>query len=963
MTQPLLLKTLGRMLLSGHGGEELLGRRIDLAALAVLADRSPAVVRREELQSLFWGESTEEKARHSLRQVVMRLRHACGPALDVQAATLRVLGGAIDFDARRFSEAATAGRWRDAVDAWTGTFLPDCDTIGAEGFRNWLDVERERLRRLLAHSYERAADELAGSDGNERVALTFRWATQFPLDELAHRRHIDALASAGRVSETVATRGAFIERLRAELAESPADEWMSAVDTAVERARTVEANGIAARAQTQRVNAPVSELAVQPELLAQVIATPLTDGATTVRQGWRRRPFVIAGVFVALAAVVVSAVLIARSNVARPKRLPPLAVGEIASTVSSDSVRGFATLLTINLARISELNVVSERRVSEVASARQTAGIEAIARAAGAEELLDGVLSLQPGNTLRADLRRIDLRSGETRAAYSIEAADLTTLADLITEQVARDLGVQASTARREGITTSIVAYRLYEQGLRAYHDGDGAAARRFCTAALDEDSTFAMAAFYNGLAIGGAGSDEYLARAAQLAQHTSDRERLLISATWGRRMTDPRVLAWAETLITRYPTESQAHLIYAREMLDRRNLPASLAHFRRVVEMDSAIDRSGTGPRCRACEGLVGMMEVYSRLIAPDDEERLARIWLRWQPRSSAAWYRLSGVLGSQRRYSEAHVAIDSAAKYSVEPGFPLVHTIWWFRTNEFAEIDRLWRELLRSPKPDVRMDALWTGVLSLRTQGRMREALDAARQYRRESIARGQGLDPDLGAAMPEAVTLMETGQPRQAATLFDAIARVPQEPFPSRVGAHRAMYWTHTATAYAAAGDTTRLAALEDSVRVNGMLATDRHKVLYRYVRGLRLAAQRRPLEAAESFRLAQLEPTATYVRIHLELARALLAANRPAEAIQPLVMALDGPTSASGVYATRSELQVMLGSAYERNRQPDSAVVQYRLAAHAWRNADPEFAARRAQLEARIRAVARLEPVRK
>ena len=75
-----------------------------------------------------------------------------------------------------------------------------------------------------------------------------------------------------------------------------------------------------------------------------------------------------------------------------------------------------------------------------------------------------------------------------------------------------------------------------------------------------------------------------------------------------------------------------------------------------------------------------------------------------------------------------------------------------------------------------------------------------------------------------------------------------------------------------------------------------------------------------------------------------------------------MALDGPTSASGVYATRSELQVMLGSAYERNRQPDSAVVQYRLAAHAWRSADPEFAARRAQIEARIRAVAWLEPVR-
>jgi predicted Zn-dependent protease len=115
---------------------------------------------------------------------------------------------------------------------------------------------------------------------------------------------------------------------------------------------------------------------------------------------------------------------------------------------------------------------------------------------------------------------------------------------------------------------------------------------------------------------------------------------------------------------------------------------------------------------------------------------------------------------------------------------------------------------------------------------------------------------------------------------------------------------------------------------------------------------LAAEHRPLEAASSFRQATPDRDDAYVRIHLELARSLLVAGRPSEAIPPLVRALKGPTSAVGLYATRSELQELLGDAYERSQQPDSAIVQYSRAVDAWRGADPEFAERRARLQSRI-----------
>lgn len=933
MTRPLHLRTLGGLLLTGPDGAELLRRRIDLALLAVVADRSPLSVKREELQALFWGERTEDKARHSLRQVVMRLRQACGDALEVSGGSVRLVGGEIDVDVRSFIEAATAGRWRDAIDLWTGPFLPECEDLGIEGFRTWLEVERERLRRLLAHSYERAVDE-AAADSESTAVLTSKWVKQFPTDKNAARRHIESLCAVGRVAEAAAAQGAFVRRLREELEETPSVEWTTATNAALESARATDA--------------------IAPPIVAAAIPQTheVRADSPTVAMGTRHRSiFRWVGIAAALGVVAVGA-LSARKAMARSGQLPALAIGDITSTLPRDSARGFATLLTIDLARISALNVISERRVSEVAATHATEGIEAVARAAGARELIEGVLSRHASGTLRADLRRIDLETGKTQAAYALEARDLTELADLITEDVARDFGVQARTTRREGITGSIVAYRLYEQGLRAYYDGDRPAARRFFTGALAEDSTFAMAAYYVALSTDGFGGDEYFNRAARLAQRTSDRERLVISAALGRRMTDPRVFAWAETLVTRYPSEPEAHLIYAQEMLTRRNLSASLAHYRRVVEVDSA--NRGTGPTCRACEGIDGMLAAYARMDSAGAAERLARTWVRWQPRLPGPWGRLSDVLGRAHRYPEAHAAIDSAAKYANDPLVTMMHAIWWIRTNDFAEIDRLCQELLRSPKPDVREDALWTGVISLRTQGRVREALAMARRYRRERAPAPTG-DPGLVGALLEAVTLLESGEPRRSAALFDSIARVPQAPFPSRVGAHRALHWTYAASAYAAAGDTSELGWLEDSVRVNGALATERHKLLYHYVHGLRLAARHRPTEAAEAFRAAVFDGQTTYVRTYLALGRALLEASRPKEAIGPLVTALEGPTSAAGLYATRTELQELLGHAYERSGQRDSAVVQYRLAADAWRKADPQFIARRTLMESRIAAL--------
>ena len=937
MTPILRLRTLGGLRLTRANGEELLGRRhTALALVATLADRAPISVRREELLTLFWGERTEEKARHSLRQELVRLRQVCGDALEVDSTSVRLAGGTLECDASQFATAATSENYPEAIALWTGDFLPGCENLGGEGFRAWLDVERERLRRLLANCYERTATQLESRQ--EWTALTecaAGWSHRFPLEERARFCHIKALCNGGRVADAAVVRSAFIRRLSDDMDDEPSSDWLGATERMLCEAREREAR------ETEACDALGH--ATYGSIAAAAVELEAPPHAIVHR---RRHLHPVIAAAVAACAMAILGVRIATAKTGKP---PALAIGEISSALPPDSARGFATLLAIDLARISQLDVISDRRMSEIGAGRRTDKLEAIARTAGAREILDGILSRRPGGAVRADLRRTDLVTGKTRAAYSLEATDLSELADLISERVARDLGVQAPAGRREAVTSSILAYRLYEQGLRAFYERDDAATR-FFTAALAEDSTFAMAAFYKGLGVGGDSGDVYLAQALRQAQRTNDRERLLISVTWGRRMADPRVLAWADTLVTRYPSEPDAHLIYAEEMNSRWNLTEAVAHFRRVLEMDSANVHAAV--RCRACDAAEGLIGVYTNLDSLAAAERIARTWLRWQPTSAPAWRRYAQLLGDGERYAAAHAALDSAIKYSNDPGVAFQHTVWWFYTNDFAAIDRMCRELEQSSKPSVRLDALWTRVIASRTQGRMRDALEAAREFRRYTLETGRAGYPS--AVLLEAIVLFETGRYRESAAMFDSSARLQSgvATFASRRAANRAWDWTHAATAYAAAGDTVALRRLEDSVRVNGSLAADRYQRLHHYVHGLLLAAEHRPLEAASFFRQAAPAKGATYVRVHLELARALLAAGRPSEAIPTLVAALKGPTSASGLYATRSELQELLGLAYERSQKPDSAILQYGRAVQAWRDADPEFAERRAGLESRI-----------
>jgi hypothetical protein len=153
------------------------------------------------------------------------------------------------------------------------------------------------------------------------------------------------------------------------------------------------------------------------------------------------------------------------------------------------------------------------------------------------------------------------------------------------------------------------------------------------------------------------------------------------------------------------------------------------------------------------------------------------------------------------------------------------------------------------------------------------------------------------------------------------------------PGVVARRRAWGLTLAATAYAAAGDTSRLAGLADSVEAIGRRSGfGRDRRLSFYVRGL-LHEARHDYPAAEAaFRSAISSPNVGYTRINLELARVLLAEHRPRDAVPALSAALRGSLEGSNYYVSRTELEDALARAFAEAGRADSArVYRSRVAA--------------------------------
>jgi len=923
-----------------------------LAILSVLA-ASDRGVSRERMYSIFWPEADEEHARQSLRQALYALRQELGGDVVQAEAVLLLDRSRMGSDVGDFRHALGAGDRRRAADLATGPFLDGFFLPGAAGFERWAEDERAALtadatRALLALAKD--AESSGDLDG-----VTDQWRRLTLVDPLSGRYalgFLKALAARGDRAGALAFARAHEEVVRRDL-ESDPDPEIRRIEMEL---RAMPSPPVIRQAPTVQDPPSARSLAVSGDRALpndSRLAPPLEPRASSLGSSslvpalTRRRRLTIAmASLVAVAAVAFVATGRWRPLLGMTSREGTFAVGMIREEGVPDTLRigGVLTdMLATNLARVARLSVLSNTRLLELMRPGQdtmSIGYVDAARRAGATEILQGRLLAGPQWGLALELQRVELATGIVRGAYRVQANDRYALVDSITVSIARDLRLRSPGGSvSEATTASPVAYRLYEEGLRALYQYDYAAAMRLFTAALEEDSTFAMAAYYDAILKPGDAQSESAryGRALRLAARLPERQRLFVTAELLDRTVDRAAQAVAESLSLRYPGEPQSYERLARAYFSR----GAYAEARNAIERAIAID-SATEPverqACRLCEDLNHLSSIYFWWDSLPAAERTAHRYLRLRPwnhyprhilvMTAALSGDLAATLANVRTFQQVH-PVNVSASYLASR---------LILVGDYEGAERHVQTMLASARQQDVEDARDLRVLLLRHQGRLAEARRLG----------GDGSPNDFVGG----VIALEQGDIRTALSIFGTRAGWDYSAWPAGIGArHRTWSRTLLAMVLAASGDTLRLRQLADSTEYWGQRSNyGRDRRAHHYVRGMLLVAEHRDAEAATELREAIHSPTYGFTRVNYELGRTLVRLGRPEEAVPVVRAALHGELDGSSLYISRTELHELLAQVFDAMGARDSAAVHYRAVATAWQRADPVFTARRDQARA-------------
>jgi len=240
------------------------------------------------------------------------------------------------------------------------------------------------------------------------------------------------------------------------------------------------------------------------------------------------------------------------------------------------------TALSVSLRQSPFLNVLSDREVAKAlklmtrpADARITPDIaREICLRAGSKAYLAGAIG-SLGSKYVLELKAVSCRKGDALAEEQVTAASKEKVLDALGEaatKLRRELGESLATVQRfdvplaEATTSSLEALKGYSLGQKAASGKGAAESLPYDQRAIELDPNFAMGyeavgIHYYNLAEPGRAS-EYLAKAFQLREHASERERLKITASYYSSVTgelDKAAQTYQQTIAS-YPREIAAY-------------------------------------------------------------------------------------------------------------------------------------------------------------------------------------------------------------------------------------------------------------------------------------------------------------------------------------------------------------------------------------------------------------------
>jgi len=250
------------------------------------------------------------------------------------------------------------------------------------------------------------------------------------------------------------------------------------------------------------------------------------------------------------------------------------------------------TALNVSLRQSPFLNVLSDSDVAKTlqlmarpASTKLTPEVTPeLCQRAGSKAYIAGTVG-SLGSEYVLGLKAVNCQSGDKLAEEQVTAASKEKVLDALGEAASKlrgELGESLATVQKfdvplaQATTSSLEALKAYSLGGKAYNEKGPAAALPYHQRAIELDPNFAMGFW-------GVGDDysqlqeqeranEYFTKAFQLRDHASEREKLVIAATYYGNVTgevDKAAQTYDEQ-IENYPRDSRAYLdrayVYAEE-------------------------------------------------------------------------------------------------------------------------------------------------------------------------------------------------------------------------------------------------------------------------------------------------------------------------------------------------------------------------------------------------------------
>lgn len=163
-----------------------------IALLALLAVAGKRGISRDRLQSYLWPESSSERARHALDQLVYAARRSLGlnPIL-AEGRDMRLDRAIIETDLNQFDEAIAAGKLTEAVALYGGPLLDGMHISDSRELESWIDTERAEAQSRYQKALEFLATSAATS--NDHAAAVSWWLKIVSSDPLSARVAVETI--------------------------------------------------------------------------------------------------------------------------------------------------------------------------------------------------------------------------------------------------------------------------------------------------------------------------------------------------------------------------------------------------------------------------------------------------------------------------------------------------------------------------------------------------------------------------------------------------------------------------------------------------------------------------------------------------------------------------------------------------------------------------------------------------